>query len=112
MVVARTIIDCTIELVGFYEHIVTADCCLAPSGRYPASLRDERLAAVDVVRRARKCRVAHDVNGQRGDISSWAACPRAAHEYQGAGWPDLAGRASRDLKRKQQVLGEASSRLF
>jgi hypothetical protein len=51
-------------------------------------------------------------NGQRGDISSWAACPRAAHEYQGAGWPDLAGRASRDLKRKQQVLGEASSRLF
>ena len=33
------------------------------------SSRDELLAAVDVVRRARECRVAHDVNGQRGDVS-------------------------------------------
>jgi hypothetical protein len=31
--------------------------------------RDELLAAVDVVCRARQCRVAHDVNGQRGDVS-------------------------------------------
>src|SRR5262245_35324014 len=33
-----------------------------------AFLRDQLLAAVDVVRRASKCRVAHDVNRQRGDV--------------------------------------------
>ena len=33
------------------------------------SSRDELLAAVDIVRRARQCCVAHDVNGQRGDVS-------------------------------------------
>jgi hypothetical protein len=33
------------------------------------SSRDELLAAVDVVRRARECCVAHDVNGQCGDVS-------------------------------------------
>src|SRR5215831_3811981 len=33
------------------------------------SSRDELLAAVDVVRRTRECCVAHDVNGQRGDVS-------------------------------------------
>src|SRR5215471_13738308 len=33
------------------------------------SSRDELLAAVDIERRARQCCVAHDVNGQRGDVS-------------------------------------------
>jgi len=33
------------------------------------SSRNELLAAVDVVRRARECCVAHDVNGERGDVS-------------------------------------------
>ena len=33
------------------------------------SSRDELLAAVDVVCRAREGCVAHDVNGQRGDVS-------------------------------------------
>src|SRR5262249_33530448 len=37
--------------------------------RLVRSSRDELLAAVDVVRRARECCVAHDVNGQGGDVS-------------------------------------------
>jgi hypothetical protein len=43
---------------------------------------------------------------------SWAACARTAHEYQGAGRPDLVGGATCDLEREQQVLGEAASRLL
>src|SRR5262249_35187372 len=52
--------------------------------------------------------------GCRGDseASSWAACARAAHEYQGAGRPDLVDGATCDLEREQQVLGEAASRLL
>src|SRR5262249_52832079 len=52
--------------------------------------------------------------GCRGgsEASSWAACARAAHEYQGAGRPDLVGGATCDLEREQQVLGEAASRLL
>src|SRR6516165_1891879 len=37
--------------------------------RLVRSSRDELLAAVDVVRRARECCVAHDVNGWGGDVS-------------------------------------------
>src|SRR6266516_7618651 len=39
------------------------------SRRTRRSSRDELLPAVDVVGRTRQCRVAHDVNGQRGDVS-------------------------------------------
>jgi len=46
------------------------------------------------------------------EASAWAACSRAAHEYQGARRPDLIGGATCDLERKQQVLGEAASRLL
>src|SRR5262245_17063431 len=38
--------------------------------RLVRSSRDELLAAVDVVRRARECCVAHDVNGLGGDVNS------------------------------------------
>src|SRR5208282_6913814 len=60
-----------------------------------------------------------DEGGERGDgcggdseANSWSACARAAHEYQRAERPDLAGGAARDLEREQQVLGEAASRLL
>src|SRR5262245_900209 len=33
--------------------------------------------------------------------------PRAAHEYERAGRPDLVGSATCDLEREQQALGEA-----
>src|SRR5262249_58882 len=52
--------------------------------------------------------------GCRGDseASSWAACARAAHEYQGAGRPDLVGGATCDLEREQQVPPAAASPLL
>src|SRR5262249_6155098 len=52
--------------------------------------------------------------GCRGDCetSSWAACARAAHEYQGARRPYLVGGATRDREGEQQVRGETTSCLL
>src|SRR5215471_10602627 len=49
--------------------------------------------------------------GCRGDseASPWAACAGAAHEYQGAGRPDLVGSGTCDLDREQKVISEIAS---
>src|SRR5215472_3182697 len=85
-----------------------------PRGRVDEACGDQ----VDADRRELEREVG-DEGGERdcdyrgdSEASSWAACARAAHEYQGAGRPDLVGRATCDLEREQQVLGEAASRLL
>ena len=76
----------------------------------PAAIRLTRIGASSSARLA--MRVGNATGRGDSEASSWAACSRAAHEYQGAGRPDLFGGATCDLEREQQGLGETASRLL